>query len=139
MATGNLPWQPIHHQVGCTCPNNVLVQNNTCALCTYQGIGGDLYNLLFNGHTPCQGQLIFTMLLSRRTQYPGTMCIYIMLFEFQYNYKIPYISDRRRTNPAGGGSGEWGLTFGRGRWGLKLIGALLHYSNNNILSHIWCL
>ena len=42
--------------------------------------------------------------------------MYIMLFEFQYNYKIPtsgeYISDRRRTNPdlyAGGG--EWGLTL----------------------------
>ena len=31
------------------------------------------------------------------------ICICIMLFEFQYNYKIPtsgeYISDRRRTNP----------------------------------------
>ena len=44
----------------------------------------------------------------------------IMLFEFQYNYKIPtsgeYISDRRHTNPD--------LCVGVGEWGLTLIGAL---------------
>ena len=40
-------------------------------------IGGDLYNLLFKGHTP--GAIIFYNALSRRTQYPG-ICIIV------YNY-----------------------------------------------------
>ena len=83
-------------------------------------IGGDLYNLLFKGHTP--RAIIF---FSRCTQYPGAMWkfvyMYIMLFEFHYNYKIPtsgeYISNIRHTNPHA-------PMRGRGEWGLTLIGAL---------------
>ena len=70
----------------------------------FLGIGG-IYTTCCSKDTP-QGQLFFTMPLSRRTQYPGAMwrfLYYVMLFEFQYNYKIPtsgeYISDRRHTNP----------------------------------------
>ena len=53
------------------------------------------------------------------------ICIYIMLFEFHYNHKIPtsgeYISDRRRTNPDHAREG-----------GLILIGALVSFFANNL-------
>ena len=45
------------------------------------------------------------------------ICIYIMLFEFHYDYKIPtsgeYISDRRRTNPDLCAEGGVGLDIDR--------------------------
>ena len=82
------------------------------------GIGGDLYNLLFKGHTP--GAIIFYNTLSRRTQCPGVTWRFVCLLCYLNSSTItksPLVGSIFLTEDTQIPTYAW-------EWGLTLIGAL---------------